>query len=350
MLTKQAPEPQRNTIPDTAKAFTNMVLPINSPGFYNKIRNVLPATTLVKMGLTGIVLCLVSGVWAQKMTAEIDTGSMLIGDKRFVILNIQVPGNWQYDTLKWLSLDTTGVIEQTGPIELQEKPEASGAFAGLIPFAVFDSGTYSLPPVQLIWKTPTGPKTLSAAPGVVFVEYPPTNTALAPLKNVIEEPTDWTDNLPYLWAVLGVLALATVLFYYLQNRTNQKTQQKETLSPLDLALQSLTPYTNKAVVTAEQAQELHTAISYTLRRYLESTYHFDALEATTELIEAHLPNLPVEPQQQQILSRLFSLTDMVKFAQLPLSTEIHAEILNQSIAWLKLNHAYRAPQELPQQP
>lgn len=133
---------------------------------------------------------------------------------------------------------------------------------------------------------------------------------------------EWTDVIQ-LGMVALLLFLLSIYFYKLlkENKPiNLKFTFRKKLTPFELAVKDFTTLKNNGTAHSENQKDYYTALTDTLRNYIESRFGFNAKEMiTAEIVEA------LRKQDKAVmineLKQLFETADLVKFAkfQVPLN-------------------------------
>jgi hypothetical protein len=157
-----------------------------------------------------------------------------------------------------------------------------------------------------------------------------TNLNLAPVSagltnelRDIKPPVDIPSGWAWLWWTLGVLVVATVLFFAW--RSWRKRRALVPLTPPVPAHVRAKQKLQEALALINQPRPFCILVSDTVRQYLEERFDFRAPERTTEefLHELQATNL-LTPEQKRSLGDFLNRCDLVKFARYePHEPELH---------------------------
>lgn len=140
----------------------------------------------------------------------------------------------------------------------------------------------------------------------------------------IKPPVEFSSGLLWLWWLLGALALigAAVLLFLLLKKRRTAPPPVPSIPAHVRARQQL----DQALALIGQPKPFCTAVSDTIRLYLEERFNFHAPERTTEefLHELQATTL-LSPDQKDSLGAFLGQCDLVKFARYePKETELRA--------------------------
>ena len=140
---------------------------------------------------------------------------------------------------------------------------------------------------------------------------------LYPIKPIDQEPSHWTDYLPWLYIILAI-----ILVYYILKKSRKKESEidvepaKEILeSPWEKAMRLLDTIKQDRNLGAVDTKEFYTIISFIIREYIENQLHIPALElSSTEIIEYAEKNPSISSALLISLRQILFFTDQIKFA------------------------------------
>jgi len=198
-----------------------------------------------------------------------------------------------------------------------------------ITVSVYDSGYYAIPGFKFIVNDDTA-HPLFTKPLFLEVHTVPTDSSAAKTKDIkppLEEPFNWRWYTGYLYAGLGILAvlITTVLitrYYAKRRKITEQEPAKPKLPAHIIALAALERIKAESVWKDGKIKEYYSAISDTIRFYMEERFGLNALESTTDEIMLAFRSQVVDAESKQKLQQLLSLSDLVKFAkQFPIEAE-----------------------------
>lgn len=295
--------------------------------------------------ITFLMLAYTSALFAQKVRVEavLDTGKLRIGEQVNIDLYLSYDARAKDLYVQWPSIgDTlTKKIEVIGVTDIDTTlPRESNSPQIFqhqrITVSVYDSGYFSIPPFKFVVGKDSSQK-LYTRPLMLEVHTVPTDTSLAKTKDIkppLDEPFNWRWYLPHLYWILAVLALiALVVFITLYFARKKKRVVDEPVKPKIpphiTALESLERIRQEQVWKEGHVKEYYSAISDTIRLYIEGRFGVHALESTTEEIMTAFRTQVVDQESKNKLNQLLTLSDLVKFAKMsPIEMEHELTLTN----------------------
>jgi hypothetical protein len=284
-----------------------------------------------------------------RISAELDSTKMLIGDRAQIHLRIQHPAS-----VKIRSVDLSK-LEKDEHVEIYNKGKLdtlrSGAQMQLqqdITFTILDSGTFIIPQIAVNFDQNGSNSTQLTNDLMIHVFTPAIDsTALAPIRPIIAEPLNFWDILPWLVGVLLVLAFIGGIYYWLQQKQKVKTPPPpiRKIPAHELALQKLNELEAKALWQKGDIKGYQTELTYIIRAYLEGRYKIHALESTTSDIQQQLVPLDFDQNLKGDLSNMLQVADLVKFAKAEPGADFHAKVLEQAKAFVDKTKPLIVPEE-----
>lgn len=267
--------------------------------------------------------------------ATIDTSKLRIGEQAKIDLYLNYPAKADVK-IQWPTIgDTiTEKIEviSVSPIDTTF-PDKSNSTRILqhqqITISVYDSGYYVIPGFKFIIDKDTS-NPVYTKPLFVEVHTLPTDSSLTKTKDIkppLNEPFNWKWYINYIYgAIAGVVAIAAIIIisYYFGRKKRQVIEEppKPRIPAHLTALAMLERIREEAVWKEGKIKEYYSAISDTIRTYIEERFHVFALESTTDEIMSAFRSQVVDQDSKEKLQQILSLSDLVKFAKLsPIDNE-----------------------------
>lgn len=237
-------------------------------------------------------------------------------------------GIYNRDESTWESKEVGGrrLLEQSFTYRLWDP----GANIFLTPAVVYQQGddidVYSTEDQMRVYVIP--PKGMAEATD---------SLQIAPIKNIISEPTNFSDYLIY-FIIIGV-ALMIGLIYWLVSRYLANQKQKEEvieeveevrLPPHVVALKKLSELEEDKMWEKGEVKKYQSELTYIIREYLEGRYSIAALESTTNEIISQLRTSLNSPQYETSLQRILQVADLVKFAKAKPDESVHISFLKEA--------------------
>ncbi len=199
----------------------------------------------------------------------------------------------------------------------------------------FDSGYYAIPPFKFIVNKDTA-HPLVTEPLLFTVNTLPTDTALIKIKDIkppFDEPFDWKWYLPYAYWGLAILAAVIILILVIRRLNKNKPivvveDTTPKIPPHVTAFDALEKIKAEAIWKENRTKEYYSAITDTIRLYIEERFKINALELTSDEILHIFKSQVVDTESKHKLQQILTLSDFVKFAkQIPIEAE-HTITLN----------------------
>ncbi|MBU1937148.1 hypothetical protein KKG05_07075 [bacterium] len=204
-----------------------------------------------------------------------------------------------------ISIDSSGMLPQERIFNL----------------ALYDTGTYLLPPLPVILHSANSRETLFTKHTQVEIVSVLPDTASVPQPIKAPRSLPWTIRDMLAWApwLVGLLLIAAAIYFYRKyqkQKQPEKYQAPEIILPAhELALRELIALRDRKYPERGMLREFYTEISEILRRYMERRYEFPALEMTTWDLEHELSR---ERYPQILMYQglpILRESDLVKFAK-----------------------------------
>lgn len=282
------------------------------------------------------VLSLVVGtsLMAQvRVRMDLDTSTIFIGDHLGLTINVVAPQGTTVKSINygnWADAGNLEVLEQGKLNTVATEPEL--LLQQRLLFTTFDSGYHRLPPLEVIYELNGITDTANSSNlGLTVVTIPVQEEAdIMDNKDIIREPINWTDFMPY---VLGLLLIVIILGIIWRASTIAKRKTAPPVPPPPpvpahlIALEKLEKIAAAASWKQGDIKGFQSDVTYVLREYLENRFGMPALEATTPEITKALKARQLD--QDDHLRQVLATADMVKFAKAVPAEEVHVRSLNQ---------------------
>lgn len=296
--------------------------------------------------LAGIVVFILGVVLqgkAQQANVRSDKYRILIGEQANLTLNATL-NKGQH--LVWPEFpDSLGphfdVVSRSTPDTLTDSTSASLQIRQQVVITSFDSGMYTLPVFAFDFINPGGDTVFIVSDPLsieVLTVAVDTTQAIKDIHDVADVPFDIREYLPWiLGGLAGAALLAAGIYLWLRRRRPEKPAPPPApvLPPWEKALEALSRIENEKIWRTGYIKEYHSAISDTIRTYIEEYFHLPALESTTEEIMQMLRKKDLPGQAVMHMNELLVLADLVKFAKekpLPAEHERSLELAKEFVA------------------
>lgn len=265
-------------------------------------------------------ISLTSGAQNISIRASLDTNQLMLGEQTTLTLEVVAP---KYLTMVLPALTDTLCAK----VELVGMPVTDSVWAGelltLTHRAVltsFDSGFYSLPPLEVIVRGQGYEDTLYSNPLTLAVFTMPVDTTkeIYDIKPQMEIPITARE---IALLIGGVLLLSVIIFgivYYLRRRRNQLPlfgAAKPVIPPYDQAITRLEAIRSEKLWQQGRVKEFYTRVTDVVRLYIEDELRIPAMEQITWEIIRTLQQQQWPQDTIDDTSKLLQEADMVKFAK-----------------------------------
>lgn len=296
---------------------------------------------LLMLIVTVAIIMVAPNVKAQTPSVRFDSLSKIkIGEQTRII--VQLPWDGKSDIIWPVIKDSIGKIEIVQVHKLdtltQSNPKIlSQAFT----ITAFDSGVFTIPSFAFeyagqkdsnlrfrfsdsLWLTVTEPKA-------------DTTKAIKDIKDIESAPITWEEIFPWLLGILSVIIIA-VLSVWLYRKYKRKEpllafNAKPKLPAHEIAIKELEEIRRQRIWQQGKIKEFHTAITDTLRNYIEERFNINAKEMISDDIKLSLAE-HIDDSSKISLSRVLDIADMVKFAKAEPLPDEHDSSLQNAIVFV----------------
>lgn len=261
--------------------------------------------------------------------ATMDSTHLMIGDQLKMHLEVVHPPGTQLlpmvfkkkegDVVEFLGQTKWDTVSQSGNIRLRKD----------LLLTAWDSGYHDVPSLPVIFLANAKNDTIYTQNIPLEVEVPPTDSVLADIKPIIEEPIVWQDYIPEI-TLVGLLLLVA-LMWYIANRIKTKKELPSPppiiVPPHEIAFGKLKVLKEQKLWQKGQVKEFHSQLTYIIREYLEKRYAVQALEQTTDEILGQMKGINLGGDLTKKMTRLLQTADLVKFAKAEPPADYHDNAL-----------------------
>jgi hypothetical protein len=257
-----------------------------------------------------------------EVQSSVDTSLITIGDRIKYSVSI--------DHIEGMRVEKPGAGVNLGQFEIKNynvQPPYSQDGRVYIKYeyeiSVFDTGKFTIPPFPVAY-FPTDStkdyKIIEASPINIYVEsvLQADSKELKDVKPPIDIPYDWIFTISLV--IIGVALLAAIFFAYRFYRSKKESgylfKAPEPKRPAhELALEALDALLLKDLPANGEIKQYYIELSEIVRKYIEGRFFIPALEETSSEILIEISNQELTKELYDLLTDLFSLSDMVKFAK-----------------------------------
>jgi hypothetical protein len=274
--------------------------------------------------LAGLAFCAVFCAAAQAQ-AELRADSSQVETGNPLKLQLRLPA----DGGKPDSIDFSAwadVLPQANIVAETRWQADAAFFSKTLTALFFDADTLTLPALPIALRSGDTAYTNTLQIIVVPTPSPDDLNDLAPIKDILREPTRWTDYLPAALAVLGVLGLLALLFWLFTRKSKSRLLSRSiAVPPHELALRKLDLLAKKQLTAKGFVKEHYAELTFIVREFLEKQFAVPALESTTDETLRHLKSSAFPAPLHEPVRHLLEQSDLAKFAKITPSEAFHAE-------------------------
>ena len=303
-----------------------------------------------------LLLLVMGGVsWGQgyKAAAKLEPAAMLIGDQANLSLFFSFPAGTEvvWPSIKDTILGKIQVISRTKVDSVWSADKKNLQLTQKLRLTCFDSGFYTIPPIRFYYRnlpdTTIRYEETDIQILAVHTLAVDTTQAIKPIKGPVKIAFSILDYIGWIIAGLVFLAIAGFLIYYFIRRRKGEPvfvlRPSVKYQPHELALMELEKLRVKKLWQAGKAKEYHTELTDILRKYIEDRFHLLAMESTSaEILEDMEENTGIRKESREMLGKVLSLSDLVKFAKLVPLPQDHEKNMDDAIEFI--NSTFTTPE------
>jgi hypothetical protein len=293
-----------------------------------------------------------SSLWAQQASVKSDRYRIRLGEpfqltikavvedgQRVVWPEVTDTLGGHFDILKRGPVDTVADADRKG-MELLQQIEATS----------FDSGMHTMPVFAFDIINGNGDTVHIVSDPLTFqVLTVPVDTtkAIKDIHGVVDVPFDIGEYIP--WILVGLLVAALLvagIYLWLKRKRPEapKAPDAPKTPAWERALAALNEIGKEKAWQSGREKLYHSAITDTIRAYIEEQFQLPAMESTTDETLSMFRKVVADTNTNQTLKQILILADLVKFAkERPLPAE-HERSLELARSFVELTR----PQEIIQ--
>jgi len=159
---------------------------------------------------------------------------------------------------------------------------------------------------------------------------------VAPIKNIKEEASNFSDYLIY-FIIIGLALLLGLIYWwytkYYKRRLDSVVTMEEPevyIPPHIIAKERLEKLKEKELWQKGDVKGYQSELTYIIREYLEGRYDIAALESTTDEIVKDLIEELNDKEDVVSLRKILQVADLVKFAKAKPDENVHESFMNEA--------------------
>ena len=310
----------------------------------NNMRKITKKLALITLILLISPLVSLANVGPISLKASLDSAHIIMGKQTTLHIEI-VDNNGVNGVLPILNSDTIiAEIEvisksQADTIDLENNRRQINQD---IIIQSFDSGLYTIPPIQYI----VGKDTFKANPLALKV-IPVSVDSLQTIHSqadVIYPNSRWYDFLPdfitdyWGWILVVIIVILGAIFgllLYKKKLPRTLTPTKKEIPPYELAIQLLERLRDEKLCERGQEKEFYTRLTDILRSYIDSRFGINAMEMTSTQIIESLNNNNETVSSKSYVEQVLEIADFVKFAKVRPLPDDNVKSYNWALQFVK---------------
>lgn len=250
------------------------------------------------------------GLMAQELSASLDSAQTAIGSATHLRLKFADPTHQltpRSSAEELRAMPELEILEQT-PFQ-----KTAGGWEQSFRIIAFQAGEYALPVPVVDW----GDSLYRAAPlrWVVIAPALPADEALAPIKDIIEEPRNLSDYLLPAFIAAAAILLSLLLWRVWRRRKKEPVLPSEPELPPHIQAQKLLEELQQSGLWRSDHKQFYIRLSDIVRLYISRQYRLPALTETTDLILQKMSPLQADEVSLNALREILQTSDLVKFAK-----------------------------------
>jgi hypothetical protein len=262
---------------------------------------------------------------------SIERTEALIGDQLELSLQINTPTGTKWVNPDVVPADTVDAIDVVRVGALEETHQ--GGYTRILQkwtIAVFDTGLVRIPPLPVVLQNGPSTDTQYTNDIPLLISGVMDSLGLAPIKPIIREPSNFSDYLPYVLGVVGLILLIALVYWWSKRKPRQieVVEIREQKPAHQIALEQLDALEAEKLWQQGQIKEYHSQLHHILREYLERRFEIRALESTTGEILAQLRSGHLSDEMLRRVREVMEAEDLIKFAKAEPPVDVHAQYLD----------------------
>ena len=271
--------------------------------------------------ITFLLLCTSTISWSQEnIKAELDSTAILIGDHvglHLRISNAEGISNPSVNLEPLKAVSEIEIVQNLGWDTLDIMGNI--VYQNDLVLTSFDSGYYFIPALSINYTKNGRNISRSTNQLALSVNTLPVvqELEIAPIKDIIREPVNLMDFLPFLLFLLAIGGAILAFYFY---RKKQQAKVAPPPPPIfipahEIALKQLRELKEAKLWQQGQIKEYQSKLTYTVREYLENRFEIQALEQTSDEILRSMKKNNIDESYRTNLREMFTMADLVKFAK-----------------------------------
>lgn len=256
---------------------------------------------------------------ADKLTVNKNSDGGLVGDIVPIKLEAEVPSGSKIDWPSSLGSDPALETLELGEVDSSQSGELT-TYSRTYKVSAYDSLIANIEELSLSYTRPgMDDPNFITAPGFTLTFTTVAVDTTAPIKDIKDiESIEAEDSYWWLWLLLVAIALGILVFFLLRKKKGiTSTPTRQRVYPPDyIALKRLEEIQKEAIWKENRFKAHHTAISDTLKQYLEERFSVNATDMTTHELGTWMQrekSIPEELATEMV--KWLETGDLIKFAR-----------------------------------
>ena len=289
---------------------------------------------------------------SQKAEARLDPEEILPGKPAELIIETEAPAASSVIMPQTLNLGSKIELLEPGQTDTIYRDDAIIQLRQVHRITAWEEGYFAIPPLEFRYVdqgdtliVESGALLLSV--GEVEVDMQNTYRDIKPLFSF---PLTWREIVPWLLAVVALVAVSYYLYKRFKNRarpdTPPATPEKTEVPPHIAAISGLESLRRKKLWEKGLVKQYHSELTNIIRKYLEQRFGLNAVEMTTSEIMHAFTLQNRKPVEGSTLRDIMETADLVKFAKYQPAGEKNDRVLEAALEFIKSTIHYESAEQV----
>ncbi len=288
----------------------------------------------------------------QHAEARLDPEEILPGKPAELIIEAEAPAAGSFIMPQTLNFGNKIELLEHGQTDTIRRDDVIVQLRQVYRITAWEEGYFAIPPLEFRYVdqgdtliVESGALLLSV--GEVEVDMQNTYRDIKPLFSF---PLTWREIIPWLLAVVALVAVSYYLYKRFKNRgrpdTPPATPEKTEVPPHIAAISGLESLRRKKLWEKGLVKQYHSELTNIIRKYLEQRFGLNAVEMTTSEIMHAFTLQNRKPVEGSTLRDIMETADLVKFAKYQPAGEKNDRVLEAALEFIKSTIHYESAEQV----